>query len=259
MPEGDTVWRTARELHEVLAGQVLVTSDFRVPAYSTIDLSGSRVLEVVARGKHLLLRTEQGVTVHTHLKMDGSWHVYRTGRRWRGPGFQIRLVLATSEWACVGFRLGLVEVLPTGSEDSAVGHLGPDLLGPDWNLAEAVRRLTRDPDRPIGAALLDQRNLAGIGNLYQSEACFLAGADPRTPVAAVPALERLVERARRLMDANKVRARQSTTGDLRRSQNMWVYQRSGRPCRRCGTIIVSQPLGDTGRERTTFWCPHCQP
>jgi endonuclease-8 len=162
MPEGDTVWRTAHRLHEVLANQVLVTSDFRVPAYSTVDLTGRMVLEVVPRGKHLLIRTEQGLTVHTHLKMDGSWHVYRSGSAWRGPVFQVRLVLATSEWVCVGFRLGILEVLRTASEQSAVGHLGPDLLGPDWDLAEAVRRLMREPDRAIGARLLDQRNLAGV-------------------------------------------------------------------------------------------------
>jgi endonuclease-8 len=162
VPEGDTVWRTARRLNEVLADQILVTSDFRVPAYSTVDLTGSRVREAVARGKHLLVRTEPGLTVHTHLKMDGSWHVYRAGARWRGPGFQVRLVLGTAEWVCVGFRLGLVEILRTATEESTVGHLGPDLLGPDWHLDEALRRLNRAPDRPVGEALLDQRNLAGI-------------------------------------------------------------------------------------------------
>ncbi|MEP6526943.1 MAG: DNA-formamidopyrimidine glycosylase family protein [Nocardioidaceae bacterium] len=259
VPEGDTVWRTARRLNEVLANQVLVTSDFRVPAYSTADLTGSRVREAVARGKHLLVRTEPGLTIHTHLKMDGSWHVYRAGTRWRGPGFQVRLVLGTAEWVCVGFRLGLVEILRTATEESALGHLGPDLLGPDWDLNEALRRLNRDPDRPVGEALLDQRNLAGIGNLYQSEACFLAGVDPRTPVTSVPALDRLVERARHLLDSNKDRARQSTTGDLRRGQNTWVYQRGGQPCRRCNSVITSQPLGEPGRERLTFWCQHCQP
>jgi endonuclease-8 len=131
MPEGDTVWRTARRLHDVLANQILVTSDFRVPAYSTLDLTGSRVREVVARGKHLLLRTEPGLTVHTHLKMDGSWQLYRVGSPWRGPGFEVRLVLASTDWVCVGFRLGIVEVLRTAAEASVVGHLGPDLLGPD--------------------------------------------------------------------------------------------------------------------------------
>jgi endonuclease-8 len=259
VPEGDTVWRTARRLNEILADQILVTSDFRVPAYSTVDLTGSRVREAVARGKHLLVRTEPGLTVHTHLKMDGSWHVYRAGARWRRPGFQVRLVLGTAEWVCVGFRLGLVELLRTATEESTVGHLGPDLLGPDWHLDEALRRLNRAPDRPVGEALLDQRNLAGIGNLYQSEACFLAGVDPRTPVASVPALDRLVERTRHLLDSNKDRARQSTTGDLRRGQNTWVYQRGGLPCRRCNSVITSQPLGEPGQERLTFWCQHCQP
>jgi endonuclease VIII len=258
VPEGDTVWRTARKLHEVMADQILVTSDFRVPAYSTVDLTGSRVLEVAARGKHLLLRTEPGLTVHTHLKMDGAWHIYRVGSRWRGPGFQVRLVLGTADWWCVGFRLGLVEVLRTTAEESAVGHLGPDLLGPDWDLGEALRRLTGDPDRRIGEALLDQRNLAGIGNLYQSEG-FLAGIDPRSPVASVPALEQLIERIRLLLNTNKDRSRQSTTGDLRRGQNTWVYLRAGLPCRRCGSAVKVARQCRAPENRVIYWCPSCQP
>lgn len=199
MPEGDTVWRTARRLHQALAGGLLTTTDFRVPAYAALDLRNRRVREVVARGKHLLTRVEPDVTIHTHLKMEGSWHVYRPGTPWRGPSHQVRLVLATGDWTAVGFRLGIVEVLATPQEDSVVDHLGPDVLGPDWDLDEAVRRLRRLPDRPLGEALLDQTNLAGIGNIYKAEVCFLTDTSPWTPIGEVGDLAGVVDTAQRLL------------------------------------------------------------
>jgi endonuclease VIII len=259
MPEGDTVWRSARRLHQALAGEVLTRSDFRVPAYATLDLRGRRVTGIVSRGKHLLTRVEPDVTIHTHLKMEGSWHLYRPGSRWRGPDHQVRLVLATAAWVAVGFRLGVVEVLPTAEEANAVGHLGPDLLGPDWDLPEAVRRLRRDPERPLGAALLDQRNLAGVGNMYQAEVCFLAGLSPWRPIREVGDLANLVGIARRVLSANLGRAVQTTTGDTRRGRQLWVYGRAGEPCRRCGAAIRAAPGGDHGGSRLTYWCPSCQP
>src|SRR5580693_5633749 len=143
MPEGDTVWHTAKRLREALAGRVLTRSDFRVPRYATTDLTGRRVTESLSRGKHLLTRVEGGVTVHTHLKMDGAWRVRPAAAR-LAEGHQARLVLANDTWQAVGYRLGVVEVLPTGREQDVVGHLGPDLLGPDWDAGqadEAVRRL----------------------------------------------------------------------------------------------------------------------
>jgi endonuclease-8 len=259
MPEGDTVWLAGKRLHEALAGQVLTTSDFRVPQLATTDLTGRRVLEVVARGKHLLTRVEGGVTLHTHFRMDGTWHLYRTGERWRGgPAWQVRVVLANEEWTAVGYRLPVVELLDTDDESRVVGHLGPDVLGPDWDADEAVRRLLGDPDREIGMALLDQRNLAGIGNMYRVEALFLRGLTPWVTVADVPDLPALVDLARRLMLANRGHVEQITTGSKKRGETHWVFERQGRPCRRCGTPILSAEQGEAPQQRLTYWCPHCQ-
>jgi endonuclease-8 len=259
VPEGDTVWLAAQRLRDALAGRVLTTSDFRVPQLATTDLTGREVLDVVPRGKHLLTRIEGDLTLHTHFRMDGTWHLYRPGDRWRGgPDFEVRVVLANAEWVAVGYRLPVVELLRTTDEGDAVGHLGPDLLGPDWDLAEAVRRLLADPDREIGLALLDQRNLAGIGNLYRIEMLFLRGLTPWVRVGDVPDLPALVQNGRRLMLANRGRIEQSTTGSLRRGETRWVFERQGRPCRRCGTRIQSAEQGDPPYTRLTYWCPSCQ-
>ena len=259
MPEGDTVWRAARSLERALSGQVLTASDFRVPELATVDLSGETVVETLARGKHLLTRIGDEHTLHTHLKMEGSWHVYRPADRWKRPAHQARVVLTTDAHRAVGFSLGIVELLPRDREDDAVGHLGPDLLGPDWDPAEAVRRLLATPDRPIGEALLDQRNLAGIGNMYKAELCFIAGVHPVTPVGEVPDLLRMVRRAKSMLELNKERAEQTTTGDLRRGARMWVYRRERETCRRCQTPIAVEMHGEAGRERASYWCPSCQP
>lgn len=259
MPEGDTVWRTARRLHTALAGRVLTGSDLRVPRHATADLRGMVVAEVLARGKHLLHRIGDDTTLHTHLRMEGSWHLYRPGHRWRRPGHQARVVLRTSAWDAVGFDLGVVELLPRAEEEHVVGHLGPDVLGPDWDLDAAVARLRADPDRAIGEALLDQRNLAGIGNLYKSEVCFVTGTHPLAAVRDVADLPRLVTRARDLLLANRERVAQTTTGDTGRGRQTYVYLRGGEPCRRCGTTVRALEQGEPGRERQTFWCPSCQP
>jgi endonuclease VIII len=255
VPEGDAVWLTARRLHAALAGRVLTRSDFRVPRFATADLSGQQVTETIARGKHLLTRTDAGITVHTHLRMDGSWRVRPAAER-AGGGHRIRLILANDTWQAVGYLLGVVEILPTAAEQRAVGHLGPDLLGPDWDPAEAERRLRADPARPVGEALLDQRNLAGIGNLYKSEVLFLRGISPWRGAGQAANPERVVELARRLLDANKARIGQVTTGDTRPGRQTWVYGRAGAPCRRCGTPVRRRA---DGTDRVTFWCPACQP
>ena len=259
MPEGDTVWLAGRRLHDALAGRALTTSDFRVPQLATTDLTGRDVLEVISRGKHLLTRVEGGLTLHTHFRMDGAWHLYRHGDRWRGgPEREVRLLLENDTWQAVGYRLPVIELLPRDHEGDAVGHLGPDLLGPDWDPDEAVRRLAADPDREIGPALLDQRNLAGVGNLYRAEICFLLGVSPWTPVREVD-LPAAVDRAHRLLTANKERPAQVTTGDPRRGAENWVYGRAGKPCRRCGTAIQSAEQGDPPDQRLSYWCPRCQP
>jgi endonuclease-8 len=259
VPEGDTVWLAAQRLHAALAGRVLVRSDFRVPQLATVDLAGQAVTEVVPRGKHLLTRLSGGLTLHTHFRMDGTWHLYRPGDRWTGGAhWQVRAVLENAEWQAVGYRLPVVELLATASEDHVVGHLGPDVLGSDFDTAEAVRRLTAAPAREVGMALLDQRVLAGLGNLYRTEVLFLQGLTPWVPVGDVPDPAALVERGRRLMVANRGRWEQSTTGSLRPGEMHWVFERSGRPCRRCGSRIATAEQGDAPFARLSYWCPHCQ-
>jgi endonuclease-8 len=261
VPEGDTVYRTARVLDQ-LAGQVLTRTDFRVPQHATADLAGGTVVETVSRGKHLLTRIDRGeerFTLHTHLKMEGSWKVIRRGQRWPRPATQARVVLETAKAVAIGFSLGVVELLDRAAEDTVVGHLGPDLLGPDWDEELALANLTRDPALPLREALLDQTNLAGIGNMYAAELCFTSGVHPETPVAAVPDLRRLVRRAQQMLELNKERWAQTTTGDLRERERMWVYRRDKSPCRRCGTPVVVEMQGPAGRDRASYWCPSCQP
>lgn len=255
MPEGDTVWQTARRL-DVLTGQVLTASDFRIPSLATADLAGRTVLETVSRGKHLLTRLEDGMTLHSHLRMEGRWDLHAPGTAWRRPAHQARVVLRTERTEAVGFSV-LVDLVATAAEESLVGHLGPDLLGPDWDREEAVRRLRRLPHVPIGEALLDQRNLAGIGNVYRAEICFLAGVDPHRPVSSVTNLTQLVTLAERLLEVHRDKHSRVTTGDTRPGRRVWVYRRRG-PCLRCGTPIRTGELGPEGAERTVWWCPSCQ-
>ena len=259
MPEGDVVWRTARQLDDALSGRVLARSDFRVPRYATTDLTGRTVTETVSYGKHLLTRVEGDVTVHTHLKMDGSWRISAAAAR-PMRDYRIRLILANTQWQAVGMLLGIVEVIRTSREEAAVGHLGPDLLSPEFDADEAVRRLRADPACTIGEALLDQRNLAGIGTIYRAETLFLRGVSPWRPVGEVPDLPGLVGLARRLLDANSGRAGGTvTTGNPARSGRLWVYGRAGQPCRRCGATIRRASLGSVPEERLAVWCPRCQP
>ncbi|MEH0935148.1 DNA-formamidopyrimidine glycosylase family protein [Micromonospora psammae] len=264
MPEGDTVWNTARVLHRALAGARLTGSDFRVPQLATTDLTGWTVRESASRGKHLLLRLAdpgersgpEHWTLHSHLRMDGAWRAYAPEERWTArPAHLIRVVLRSAGAVAVGYHLHELTLVPTAEEESLVGHLGPDLLGPDWDPAEAVRRLAAHPDVTIGEALLDQRNLAGVGNLYKCELLFLRGISPWTPVGAVRDLAGTVALAQRLLAANRGRWTQSTTGSLLRGRTSYVYGRRAQPCRRCGTAIRKEELG----ERVTYWCPRCQP
>ncbi len=257
MPEGDVVWYTARRLREALAGRMLTRSDFRVPRLATADLTGDLVTEAISRGKHLLIRTKNGLTVHTHLRMDGTWQVRPAADRIR-DSHRIRLLLANDDWQAIGYQLGVVELIRTSEESRVTGHLGPDLLGPDWDRAEAARRLSAEPDRPVGEALLDQRNLAGVGTYFAAEMLFLRGIDPWRGVGEVENLEALVDLGHRLLDANKTRLGHVTTGDTRPGRESWVYGRAGRPCRRCGTVIRRGEQGPPGQERLRFWCPACQ-
>jgi endonuclease-8 len=258
MPEGDTVWRAARRLHEALAGRPLTRSDIRVPQWATLDLSGVLVDDAVSRGKHLFVRAGD-VSLHTHLKMEGVWHVYPPDGRWRRPAHTARVVLENVDHQAVGFSLGLVEVLDRAAEDDAMAWLGPDLLGPDWSLDEAVSRVAADPDRPVFLALHDQRNLAGFGNEYVNEICFLHGLLPTRPVAEVPDIGHVIDRGRRLITVNRDRVQRTFTGSTRRGEEHWVFNRENRPCRRCGAPVRRGELGDDPiRLRNTYWCPSCQ-
>jgi endonuclease-8 len=260
MPEGDTVWNTARVLEKALTGEALTGSDFRVPRLATTDLSGWTVAESASRGKHLLLRlTRDGRPPHTlrsHLRMEGAWRAYAPGERWTGrPAHLIRVVLRTARSVAVGYHLHEIALIPTAEEETLVGHLGPDLLGTDWDPAEAVRRISAAPSATIAEALLDQRNLAGVGNLYKAETLFLRGLWPWTPVASVADLTETVELAQKLVASNRGRWTQTTTGSLRKGETSYVYGRRAQPCRRCGTAIRKADQG----ERITYWCPRCQP
>jgi endonuclease-8 len=258
VPEGDTVYRTAHALNDALAGQLLDRCDIRVPAYATVDLSGERVESVISVGKHLLHRIGE-FTIHSHLKMEGSWDIYRDGARWRSPAWQARAILGVPGVVTVGFLLGELEVVPRERESEVVGYLGPDLLGPSWDRAVAVANLASDPERAIGLALLDQRVMAGLGNVYRNELCFLRGVLPTRPVGSVADLAAVVDLAHRLIVTNRDRVERVTTGDLRRGRRTWVHGREHQPCLRCGTPIRQGALGDTElTERQTYYCPVCQ-
>ncbi len=305
MPEGDSLVRVADRLRPVLAGQTLLRTDFRVPQLATADLSGAAVGAVWPRAKYLVIEAGER-SVLSHLKMEGHWDVYsRTGPdggparpRWRSPGWQARCVLETAGYQVVGFQLGLLEVLPTASVGDRLAFLGPDLLDPAWAdpaeadrlLGESVARLQADPERPIGLALLEQRLVSGIGNIYRCETLLLAGLHPHRPVAAVPDVPGLVLLARDLMRVNTGPGPRGTTGVLRdddapygvrvrpaddrregadrrlagtarREPNYWVYGRERKACLRCGGPVVVEQFGDLAHgtpERMLFWCPRCQ-
>ncbi len=253
MPEGDAVWRVAQRLHGAFVDQPLVRSDLRWPNIATADLRGAKTTAVVARGKHLMHRFDNGLTLHSHLRMDGAWRISATTDP--APTFRVhsvRAVLATAEWTAVGNALGMLDLVRTRDEARLVGWLGPDLLGPDWDSGEAAKRLAASPDA-LGAALLDQRNLAGLGTIWTAESLFAQGLDPWRPAASVPQPElvALADRAHALLSAS-IQGRP----DPRRGHA--VYRRLHQPCPRCGTPIKAGTTGSGPQERTLFFCPTCQ-
>jgi endonuclease-8 len=258
MPEGDTVFNTARVIERAMLGATLTKSDFRVPQLATTDLSGWTVAESASRGKHLLLRLtreDRHFTLHSHLRMEGAWRTYKPGERWNArPAHLIRVALHSAKAVAVGYHLHEVALFPT-TEETKLDYLGPDLLGDDWDADEAARRIAANPEVTIAEALLDQRNLAGVGNLYKAETLFLRGVWPWQPVGEVDDLTAMVTLAQTLVANNKGRWTQTTTGSLRRGETSYVYGRRAQPCRRCGTAIRKAELG----ERVTYWCPYCQP
>lgn len=237
---------------------MLRRGELRHPRLSTVDLAGRRVLQVRPAGKHLLLRLDSGRTLHNHLRMDGAWHLYAGDDRWRRPAHQARAVLADSHRVAVGFNLHDMRLLPSTEEHRLIGHLGPDLLDPEWtdeHLAEAVRRVGSEAGREIGLALLDQSALAGVGNLYKTEVCFLLGKRPRTPVAEVD-VERAVRLCRDLLVRNAPHPQQTTTGEPGPRTSNWVYRRT--TCRRCGARVRRDKQGGEPEERVAHYCPRCQ-
>ena len=271
MPEGDSVWRTARKLHDALSGRKLLAADLRWPGISTARLAGMTVIETVPRGKHILTRLDSGWTVHSHLRMDGSWVIRQTrpgqrigqqvsGRRPEsmGSGF-VRAVLTGADYTAIGVDLGMLDLVRSRDEHTLVGHLGPDLLDPGFNTERAVANLA-GAGGTIGAALLDQTNLAGIGTIWASETLFAERLWPWTPAATLTpdALGRLVTRAQRFLLASIQHAVPSSTGIRQRGRSTYVHGRSGRACLRCGGVVRVTPIGTPPRERPMFYCPACQ-
>jgi endonuclease-8 len=253
MPEGDTVFRTAALLREALVGKTLTGCDVRVPRYATVDLSGHPVDEVLSRGKHLFIRVGPA-SIHSHLKMDGSWRISPRGV----PAHKIRILLRAPDVTAAGIDLGVLEILDRVRDQDAVAHLGPDLLGEDWDPHVAAANLVADPDRGLAAALLDQRVMAGVGNVYANELCFIFGRRPLSTVATLSDPLRVAIRAREMLWANRLRRDRTTTGNSRSGQQLWVYGRAGQPCRRCGTRVArAEPVGGS-QDRISYWCPHCQ-
>jgi endonuclease-8 len=255
MPEGDTVYRTAAKLREALLGATLTRCDVRVPKFATVDLSGATVDEVLSRGKHLFIRAGDA-SIHSHLKMDGAWLI--GGQLRRVAPHKIRILLETSDTRAGGIDLGVLEILPRVQDMESVAHLGPDLLGDDWEPRLAATNLAAEPARPLAEALLDQRVMAGVGNVYANELCFVSGRLPTSPVSAVKDPLRVVQRARDMLWLNRSRINRTTTGNTRPGNDVWVYGRAGKPCRRCGTTIETDRGRVVGTERISFWCPHCQ-
>lgn len=263
MPEGDSVHRLRRRLEGALDGRRLTEGRLRVAAHADADLAGVTVLGHDSHGKHLLTRFDNGDTLHTHLRMQGSWSVVRAGRRLpRHVWPTVRVLLRTDDGPTAhGLDLPVVDLLRTADESTVIGHLGPDPLRADWDLAEAVRRMGADPERPLAAVLLDQRTVAGFGNLWVNELCFLRGHSPWTPVGEVDLDRLLALGARALRHSALVPAAyQVTTGIARRGESHWVAGRAGEPCRRCRTPIrVVAAVPNDPEQRRTWWCPSCQP
>jgi endonuclease-8 len=273
MPEGDTIYRTAETLRHVLAGRVVTSFQSELPQLTRVDedapIAGRTVVDVRAVGKHLLIELSGDLVLRTHLRMRGAWHVYRPGERWQRPRQQMRIVLGTANCVAVGFDVPVAELLDSRAlaRCGDLSRLGPDLLAGRFDTGEAVARLKERPEMQVGDALLDQKVMAGIGNVFKSETLFVCRISPLAPIAMLrdEQLKSLVKTARELLGRNARPGRQAgsarswfrqTTRSLDPSARLWVYGRTGKPCRRCGTPIVSQ-LHGSGTRRS-YWCPRCQ-
>ncbi|MDN5717038.1 MAG: Fpg/Nei family DNA glycosylase [Janibacter sp.] len=264
MPEGDTVWRTAQRLHAALSGQPATLVDIRWGELGEDPLRDAGIDEVVPRGKHLLHRFDSGWTLHTHLRMEGSWRVEAAGSEAAARGLRrpdLRAAIGNAAWTTLGLRLGELNLVRRSDEHLLVGHLGPDVLGTDWDPGLVARHIVGSSTRTsIAAALLDQRVLAGVGTFWASEVLFAQRLHPWREAAGLSPeqVDTLVARVHELMVRGREHAIQSSTGIVRADARSWVHGRSGRPCRRCGQTVRVAPLGRRGADRVFFYCPGCQ-
>ena len=274
MPEGDTVFRATRALHRALAGKAITRFESGyarlASANDTHGIAGRTVDRVEARGKWLLMYLSGDLILLTHMLMNGSWHIYRVGERWRRPRRDMRIIVETEEWIAVGFTIPIAEFHTAASLErkTAVTCLGPDLLKPDFDRQQALDRIRIHGDEEIAVVLLNQQVLAGIGNVFKSEVCFASAVHPFQRVGTLSRLqmEKLVDVAHKFLKMNVTEDTEDqrtaatgarrTTNSLDQSARLWVYGRRGEPCRRCGTPICMRKQGEEAR--TTFWCPDCQ-
>lgn len=267
MPEGDTIFRAARTLQSALAGATVTEFETVFPPLARVDaqtpLAGRTIEAVVAAGKHLLMTFSGDLHLRTHMRMNGSWHLYRPGERWRKRRSDMRIVIGTAQWIAVGFNIPVAEFHDSRSlaRQRDLQQIGPDLLGETFDQTEAMARIAAHGDDEIANVILNQRVVAGIGNEYKSELLFMCGINPFTTVASVAPerIERLLATARKVMKANvEMRmAGRVTTNSLDPRERAWVFSRGGKPCRRCGTPIAYARQGRDARG--TYWCPACQP
>lgn len=266
MPEGDILVRTAGRLQRALVGQPLLDAELRWPDLSTARLDGQVIEEILPHGKHLLMRFDQGWTLHSHLRMDGEWYVQATtvgAPVNRVPlsirGRQVRVVLRGRHWTALGLQLGMLDLIPTSAEHTVIGHLGPDILAEELDTARAVANVA-GAETTIGAALLDQQLVCGIGTIWSSESLFAERINPWRPATGITleAIERLLLRARRLMQASLGSPVPTATGDQRAGHRTWVHGRAGRGCRRCGGTVRVSSIAEAPKGRPMFFCPVCQ-
>lgn len=274
MPEGDTIYRVAKTLHLALAGRQVTEFRTVLPQLARVDrdtpIAGRSVIEVESRGKHLLIHLSGDLILHSHMRMNGSWHIYRPGEKWRRRGDDMRVVIGNREWHAIGFSLPVAEFFAASeaARRRELEELGPDLLAGDFDRGEAMRRFRARPGVEIADALLNQHILAGIGNVYKSEILFVCRVSPFRRVADVSdeELDRILDCARRQLRANVIeadrmrpaftRVMRRTTGRSDPAAALWVYGRGGEPCRECGGAIATRRQGPDAR--STWWCPQCQ-
>jgi len=264
VPEGDTIFQTAAALRPLLVGRQVLAASARTPGPAIERVVGSHVTSIEPLGKHMIIRFDNGLALHTHLRMAGTWHRYAPGERWKMPAWKARVVLEVPEHIIVCFNAPVAELMEGRAVElhPALASLGPDLARADFDMQEALRRLLNRPDFEIAEALLDQRIMAGIGNVFKSEVLFIEGVNPWAHVANLDdtVLGRLIATAHRLLLMNAAPGngprRVTTRGDPSARGSLWVYGRAGRACTRCATAIRSRRQG--ALNRPTYWCPNCQ-